>query len=44
VRLLTPVYENEDLSDADARLQNFLRDIVPVVEEYIPGRELHSSS
>jgi EpsI family protein len=44
VRLITPVYENEDLSDADARLQNFLRDIVPVVEEYIPGRKLHSSS
>jgi exosortase D (VPLPA-CTERM-specific) len=44
VRLITPVYENEDLSDADARLQKFLRDIVPMVEEYIPGRKLHSSS
>jgi exosortase D (VPLPA-CTERM-specific) len=44
VRLVTPLYEGENLADADARLQGFLRDIVPVVEAYIPGRELHSSS
>jgi exosortase D (VPLPA-CTERM-specific) len=40
VRLVTPVYANEKLADADARLQNFLRDIVPVVEEYIPGKNI----
>jgi exosortase D (VPLPA-CTERM-specific) len=44
VRLVTPVYEGENLSDADARLQDFLQDIVPVLEEYIPGKDLHSSS
>jgi exosortase D (VPLPA-CTERM-specific) len=43
IRLITPVYENEKLADADARLQNFIRDLVPVLEEYIPGKELHSS-
>jgi EpsI family protein len=44
IRLITPVYENEKLADADARLQNFIRDLVPVLEEYIPGKELPSSS
>jgi exosortase D (VPLPA-CTERM-specific) len=44
VRLVTPVYESENLSEADARLQDFLRVIVPVLNEFIPGRELHSSS
>jgi EpsI family protein len=40
VRLITPVYENEELVDADERLQGFVRAIVPVLEEYIPGKEL----
>jgi exosortase D (VPLPA-CTERM-specific) len=44
VRLITPVYENEQLADADARLQSFVRDIVPVLEEYIPGKDLAHSS
>jgi exosortase D (VPLPA-CTERM-specific) len=44
IRLITPVYENEKLADADARMQNFVRNIVPVLNEFIPGRELHSSS
>jgi exosortase D (VPLPA-CTERM-specific) len=44
VRLITPVYETENLEDADTRLQNFLRDIVPVLEDYIPGKELPISS
>jgi hypothetical protein len=42
IRLITPVYENEKLADADARLQKFVRDIAPVLEEYIPGREISS--
>jgi exosortase D (VPLPA-CTERM-specific) len=37
VRLITPVYESEKLEDAEARLQGFVRDIVPVLAEYIPG-------
>ena len=44
IRLITPVYENEKLGDADARLEGFVRDIVPVLEEYIPGKELANSS
>jgi EpsI family protein len=44
IRLITPVYRNEKLTDADARLQNFMKDFVPFLEEYIPGRKLHSSS
>ena len=44
VRLVTQVYDGEKLEDAEARLQQFVRDIVPVLAEYIPGRELPSSS
>jgi exosortase D (VPLPA-CTERM-specific) len=40
VRLITQVYENEKLADAEKRLQNFVRDIEPVLEEYIPGKEI----
>lgn len=36
VRLITPVYETERLSDAEARLQGFTRDIVPVLARFIP--------
>jgi exosortase D (VPLPA-CTERM-specific) len=39
VRLITPVYESEELKDAESRLQGFVRDIVPVLAEYIPGRD-----
>jgi hypothetical protein len=38
------VYADEDLDEAEERLQKFVRDIVPVLEEYIPGKELSSSS
>ena len=40
VRLITPVYEGEELSDAEKRLISFTRDIVPVLEEHIPGKEI----
>jgi EpsI family protein len=36
VRFITPVYENEAFADAEARLQGFNRQIVPVLKEYIP--------
>jgi exosortase D (VPLPA-CTERM-specific) len=36
VRLITPVYGNESPKEADARLQSFMRQIVPVLDEYIP--------
>jgi exosortase D (VPLPA-CTERM-specific) len=40
VRLITEVYEDEELEDAEKRLQNFVRDIAPVLEEYIPGKDI----
>ncbi|OGP64972.1 MAG: EpsI family protein, partial [Deltaproteobacteria bacterium RBG_16_42_7] len=38
VRIITPVYKSETLQDAEARLQGFVREIVPVLDEYIPGK------
>ena len=40
VRVITPVYEFEELEDAERRLRGFTREIVPVLEEYIPGRDI----
>jgi len=40
VRLITSVYEDETLDDAERRLQNFVRDVEPVLEEYLPGKNL----
>jgi exosortase D (VPLPA-CTERM-specific) len=36
IRLITPVYEREKLEDAEARLQGFTREIVPVLDGFIP--------
>lgn len=35
VRVITPVYEAEGLEKAEERLQEFVRDIVPVMDQYI---------
>ncbi len=40
VRLITDVYEDESIEDAENRLQDFVRDVAPVLEEYIPGKYL----
>jgi hypothetical protein len=40
VRLITPVSESEELGQADARLKAFVRLIVPVLAEYIPGENI----
>jgi exosortase D (VPLPA-CTERM-specific) len=40
VRVLTPVYESEQMQDAEQRLQTFTRNIVPVLEGFIPGKDL----
>ena len=40
VRLITRVYEDEKFEDAEKRLQNFVRDVVPVLDEFIPGKEI----
>jgi exosortase D (VPLPA-CTERM-specific) len=39
VRLITKVYEDETQENAEKRLQNFVRDVVPVLEEYVPGKD-----
>ena len=39
VRLITPVNESEQLSDAETRLQAFARDLVPVLDRFLPGKE-----
>jgi EpsI family protein len=36
VRLITPVYEDEELVNAEERLIAFTRDIVPVLNEFLP--------
>jgi EpsI family protein len=36
VRLITPIYEREEVADAEERLKSFTRDIIPVLEEFIP--------
>jgi hypothetical protein len=36
VRLITPVYPNETLDDADGRLAAFTQAIVPVLNEFLP--------
>jgi len=36
VRLITPVYPNEDVPQAEARLAAFTQAIVPVLDEFLP--------
>jgi EpsI family protein len=36
VRLVTPVYPNENIGAAEARLQEFTREIVPVLDGFLP--------
>jgi EpsI family protein len=36
VRLITPVYPNENVDDADNRLVAFTKEIVPVLNEFLP--------
>lgn len=36
VRLITPIYESEELDEAEKRLREFVGDIVPVLDEFIP--------
>ena len=37
VRVITPVYDNEKLEQAEERLQKFIAVLVPVLEKFIPG-------
>jgi hypothetical protein len=36
MRLITPVYGGEDVSQAERRLAEFARAIVPVLNEFLP--------
>lgn len=36
VRVITPVYESEQLADADTRLQGFTREMTPVLATFLP--------
>lgn len=38
VRLITPVYTNESAQQSDERLQGFAGLVVPMLDEYIPGK------
>lgn len=39
VRLITPVYDDETVRDSETRLQEFMSRIMPVLDQYIPGRD-----
>jgi EpsI family protein len=41
VRLITPIYGGEEVAEAEERLQAFTRDIVPVLDGFIPGKEVN---
>jgi EpsI family protein len=36
VRIITPVYKDENLENAEKRLQSFTRELVPVLGEFLP--------
>jgi hypothetical protein len=36
VRLITPVLPGEQIEDAEKRLQEFTKQIVPILDEFIP--------
>jgi EpsI family protein len=40
IRLVTPVEKTEDMDVADQRLQSFLKDLIPVVPAYLPGKSV----
>ena len=40
VRLITPVYEFEGPEEAERRLEAFTAEIVPILEKYLPGRQI----
>ena len=40
VRVITPVYEFEELGDAEGRLEGFTRQIVSALADFIPGKDI----
>jgi len=37
VRLITPVYPDEDIKDADERLQDFTKQVIPLLDQFLPS-------
>ena len=37
VRIITPIASPEKIDDADRRLQGFIKEITPTLNEFIPG-------
>jgi EpsI family protein len=40
IRLVTNVGNSEDMKVADQRLQSFMKDLIPAVPDYLPGKLL----
>jgi hypothetical protein len=38
VRVITPVHGNEKMEEAEARLAGFTRDVVPILDTFIPKK------
>jgi len=36
VRVITPVYKNEEMAEAEARLAGFTKEVVPILDQFIP--------
>ena len=36
VRLITPVMQGEQVQDAEARLQAFTKEIIPILAQFLP--------
>jgi exosortase D (VPLPA-CTERM-specific) len=37
IRVISPVVSSEKIEDADTRLQSFIREVLPLLNEFIPG-------
>jgi exosortase D (VPLPA-CTERM-specific) len=40
VRLITPIYPNESPEQSERRLEQFAASVVPLLDEYLPGKQL----
>jgi len=43
IRVITPVYDSEEIGQADARIQRFIQNVLPLLAEYLPGKEINPS-
>ncbi len=40
VRIMTPVEQNETIQDVDRRLQRFVQEFMPVLDRFLPGKDV----